>query len=270
VELFPTLLSKYDVEPNLMDLGATFDTIYKLVWKLDAEIKSVETAGSNEGTQPAYDQKAAKNSEAKKIADELLVSILANMAAEIEYDPAVAYHLSAGIKEVSQFLTGEVQYARRVADRALPAAKRSDVNDVKRGDRKELVVFLRNLFETFTPLQAAVPSTNKTSDGKLKLPSLKGRASSTSETANPTGRYARVYSVVWSVDDETFPFGSDPLLIVRTLWTGAERVGKKLADLHDPFDKAGGMSMKPGESVQFRVNGKTVTAKLVSQDDDED
>lgn len=272
MDLFPKILDGYGVTPNFAEIDKTFAEIYALVWKLDAEIKAVEVKAAKTGETVVhpFDAKATKDKVAAGKAAKILSDFLASIADVCENEPHVAYWLAQDIKGVSQFLTSEVQYARRVTDRKAPVAKREGSNDSKRADRKELVVFLRTLYGMVPALQSVEMEGVRVKDGTIELPSLKGRANgSTSDSALPTGRYAGAYSTLWTVDDESFPLGSDPLLVIRTIWTGKDRVGKKLADLWDAFDKAGGSKATgEGKTVTLKLNGKTVTGRKPAEEEE--
>lgn len=267
--MFPKVLTKYGITPNPMDFGETFVQIYKKVWEVDADIKKAsEVTDDTPKVVHPFDTKSASNKAAKKVADELLTNFLTAVDVAITKDAAVAYHLSQSIGNVSAYLTSEVQYYRHKMGEPKPTSNTGNVDELKL-DRKELVEFLRMFHETFPALKddEKVKSAVKYEDGKLALPSIRGRASQTGESDVPTGRYAGRYKQVWTVDGKTFPAGTDPREILRTIYVGPQRVGKKLTtDLWDLVDKAKGKDHKMGDDITVKINGHDVKVSEVKEE----
>src|ERR1700741_3121757 len=236
--MFPPILTEYGVTPNPMDFGQTFADLYKAVWGLDEQIRKATDTDDTEKVVHPWDVKATGDKSAKKIANDLLENSMTASNAAIEKNQNVALHLREAMSNVQAYFSSEVTYYRH---RHGDGGKKVTGNtDKMRADRKELVEFARKLWDTFPTLASdeKVTAVAKFEDGKLSLPSIRGRASQTGDSDVPTGRYAGYYKTVWNVDGNEFPVGTDPREVLRTVYVGTERIGKKLSsDLFDLLDK---------------------------------
>lgn len=261
------ILIKYGREVSLLDIGDTLSKACDLLAELDTQIK--DAGKSDSSVKSPYDTAAEKDKVAEKEAADKLHSIISDVAAWIDEKPSRAFHLGNGSKIFSQFVTEEVRYARRRSERDLPADKRSDSEAIKRSDAKVLIGFAGQLWNMAPALadeqKAGKLSANvKVKDGKLDLPRIRESASNGSVPTQ--GRYVKLYSLLWSVDGESFPIGTDPATILREIFTGASRVGAKIGDLWEPFDKQGVSQLKPGQSLEATINGHKVVATMVESE----
>jgi hypothetical protein len=261
--MFPPEMAKYNLEFDFMNPVDSVVKLVQTVWSINEQIDAAKESDSEKAkvaTHP-YDVKASKDSAAAKQAQSLINAFIAACDAAIAKNANVAWHLAQTDSTVTQYLTSEMQYWRSKADPKRPVTSGSKLDEL-REDRKVLTQLTRQILSTFVPVANALMNDDRVEkeDGKIKLPNLQG-----SGTRNPdvvTGRHAKYRQTKWTIGNEEFPIGTDPRDLVRAIWTGAERVGKKPSDLFEPIDKAR-KNAKPGEVVTIKLNGKQVTYQEV-------
>jgi len=273
--LFPVdVLARHNVTPNLMDVETTFGEIYATVWAIDAQIKASDQrpADAPKVVNP-FDTTASKNEEAKDVANGLLDTFLTMAAEAIELDNDVAYWLSEFSKRFGSFMTSEVGYYRWQATKATGVKSTDDAVVELREDRRIMVELLRKLFaldeDGLSKVDGVKTSKGKNGNTLIDLPSIKGpKGGADSPT---TGKYSVISSYVqWTVDGESFPAGTDSRVVIRFIWTGVDRTGKRPGDLYEPWTNAGGKDCKAGQSVEFTLNGKHIVATRVDVEENDD
>ena len=250
------LFGRYNIELDQSAIETGWQACYDLMWSLHADLSKPVADG--EKVVSPYDKAASADITSKSDVAEWLAEFTEKLASFVDEQPNRAYWLSEQFKSVSQFVTGEVHYARRKSEKSIPVAQRSNAADMKRADIKTLATICRNFYNSIPALAAAVDA--KLNDkGELSVPTVRERQASEIPTS---GRHVRAYYITWTVRDETFPAGTDPMDVVREIWTGTERVGKKIGDLWEPFDKLGVSKLKPGETLECVIDGVPVTATM--------
>jgi hypothetical protein len=264
MNLFPPEFTKHGLAWDWQDVGKSITDLVSKVWELDAAIQAakVSTDASVKVANHPYDVKAAKDQAAAKVAADLVKAFTTACTVAIDKNRNVAYHLSNIDPSPSAWFTTEVQYFRLKTSPGKPATSGSKLDDL-RSDRKVLTQSARNLLETM-PILSTVPGLPMESPGKVKLPNLQGAGVRSADT--PTGRHAKYRQTIWSVDDVTFPIGTDLRDIVRAIWSGPDRVGKKAADLINPIDAERKKVADKNATITVELNGKTVTYKEVTEE----
>lgn len=287
--MLPTQLSKYGIEVSLMDATPGVKALCAKAWELDQAVKNMAAAQSAASDPnapkvvPVYDKAAKGNEEAEMIARTLVRKFIQSCAEAIEDNNDVAYWLAELDKEAAQFNTTELQFFRWQADKqAAPVKPANEALNELRTDRKELVQFAKKLaglvptvVDELVEDKEAVRFVKKGKNGwELSLPNIQGRGAGDAETTSPVGKFASLSYMQWCVDDETFPVGTDSRIILRAIFTGADRTGKRPADLYDAMMAANGGSApkNAGDKVSFVLGGCKVTGTRVdlSESDDED
>lgn len=285
----PESIGRHGVTPSLADPLQSVLDLHTLAWKLDAEIKKAQTTTSTgEKVTPAYDKVASSDEKAQATAKRLVNAYLTTVESEINGNPNVAYWLAELGKSVNQFVTTEVNFRRWEID------KRSGVSEVKpnvsavanlKSDRADAVSFAKKLLSllptVMDELNKAVGAGEIASDtailkkGKdgswvLNLPNIQGRGSGTADNS-PAGKFASLSFMVFTVNEETFPVGTDSRIVLRSIFTGVDRIGKRPGDLYDAMIAAnGGNTPKnAGDTVEFTLGGKKVRAIRTSLTADE-
>jgi hypothetical protein len=265
------VLARHNITPDLADVESTFGHIYRAVWAIDAQIKSADqTPADAPKVSNPFDTEAEKDDVAKETANVLLDTFLTMATNAIEQNHNVAYWLSEMSKRFGSFMTSEVGYYRWQATKETGVKSTDDSNTELREDRRVLVDLLRKLFaldeDGLSKVQGVKTSKGKNGNVLLDLPSIKGPRGGGD---TPTGKFSRMFYVQWNVDGENFPAGTDSRVIIRFVWTGVERTGKKPGDLYDAWQEAGGKDCKPGQSVSFTLNGKAIVATMVEEENDD-
>lgn len=289
--LIPESVAKYFDEelPILSDQVGTMQALHSLAWKLDKDIKSAQSGNSStEKVTPAFDKQAASDMKAKATARKLVSAYLAAIEKETTANPNVAYWLSEIGKSVTQFTTSEVNFYRWQTDKTsgVKVSANADAVAAMKSDRRDVVSFAKKLLTLLTDtvdelakvdsennnVEGYRPLTKKGKDGKpqIDLPNIQGRGSGT-DTDSPAGKFASLSFMVFTVNDETFPVGTDSRIVLRSIFTGAERIGKRPGDLYDAMIKANGGNTpkQAGDTVEFTLNGKKVRAVRTSLTADE-
>jgi len=248
------------------DFAAPADSIVAMVakvWDINAQIEAAKSddSGDSKVANHPFDVKASKDKNAAQIANDLIVAFIAQCDLAIGKNKHVAWHLAQTDSTVTQYLTSEMQYWRTKTAPAKPANSGSKLDEMRQ-DRKVLTQMARQLLETF-PQLATDERFVRDDKGNVKLPNLQGAGVRSADTA--VGRYAKYRQTKWTVDGETFAVGTDPRDLVRAIWQGAERIGKKPSDIFGPIDEAR-KNVKPGDLVTITIDGKIVTYQEVEQD----
>lgn len=258
--LFPPEMAKYGLTFDFANASDSFTALVAQCWSIHNDIESAKSTDSDASkavTHP-YDIKASKDKKAAEIAADLIKSFVAASDAAIGKNKNVAYHLAQTDSTLTQYLTSEMQYYRFKEAPAKPVTSGNKLDEM-REDRKVLTQTARKFLEAFPML--ANDSRLVKEDGKVKLPNLQGAGVRAADT--PTGRYAKYKQTVWSVDGKKFPEGTDPRDLVRAIWSGTDRVGKKPTDVFDPIDAARKVAEDKNAVVTVTLNGKEVTYQEV-------
>jgi hypothetical protein len=256
-------------------LGKTLELVTKLASQLDEQAKK---AGA---VKPPFDLKAEKDKKAAEEAAGFFNAFKTAFANWVDENPNRAFHSAPLAKEISSFVTEEINFARRKAERNLAPSKRSDAADIVRSDAEILIGFADMLWSSTPGLLAEykrgeLPETvkavkDKKGSDQLVTPKLPKKVGASGGV--PTrGRTAAGYRVVWSLPEQSFPLGTDLADIVRAVWPGPERASKKINDLYKPFDELGISQLKDGQTLTAELNGKqvTVTCVAIKPDDSEE
>ena len=258
-DLFPPEMTKYGLSFDFANAGESVKALIAQCWKLDTEIKAATESKDDSADKVVhpFDVKAQADKSAAKVAADLLSAFLTQCDTAIAKNRNVAWHLAQNDSAVTAYLTSEMQYYRFKDTPSKPVTTGTKLEEM-REDRKVLTQTARKFLEAFPMLLAVV---EKDENGKPKLPNLQGAGNRAADT--PTGRYARYKQTIWTIDDKTFPVGTDPRDLVRAIWQGTDRVGKAPKDLFEPIDKAR-KDAKPGDKVTVTVNGHVVSYHEVS------
>lgn len=284
--IVPDSVRKYLDEdlPILSDQVKTMETLHSLAWRLDKDMKDKQAAASGNTAKvtPAYDKAAATDSKAKAEARKLVNAYLAAVEKATTANPNVAYWLADIGKAISQFTTSEVNFYRWQTDKASDTPKVNAPSGVAEinSDRKDTVTLAKKLLGLFddsiiADLSAIDASHSEdkgyrplVDKGKVNLPNIQGR---TGDSDSPAGKFASLSFMVFTVNEETFPVGTDSRVVLRSIFSGADRIGKRPGDLYDAMVKAnnGNTPKVAGETVEFKLNGKNVKAVRTSLTADE-
>lgn len=261
--LFPPEMAKYELSFDFATPADSIVTLVAKVWEINSQIEAAKTDDSGEAkvANHPFDVKASKDKKAAEVAQELINAFIAQCDIAIGKNRNVAWHLAQTDSTVTQYLTSEMQYWRIKAAPAKAPTSGSKLDEL-REDRKVLTQLARKLLDTF-PQLATDERFVRDDKGNVKLPNLQGAGSRSADT--PTGRYAKYRQTIWTIDGKKFPIGTDPRDLVRAVWQGAERVGKKPSDLFGPIDEAR-KTVKSGELVSVTINNLVVTYQEVEQD----
>jgi len=257
------IMAKYGLEFNPMDMGASVRSIQDKAWEIQSLIESAKDSQSEtvKVANHPYDVKASTDKSAMAVAANLMKGFLTACEAAIDKNPNVAYAL----KELGDAITGyfqeEVTY-RRLKAAPTKAPTSNSQMDVLYDDRKVLVKAVQGLILGMPMLTEAC----EMKDGKVKLPNLQGAGGSKKSDA-PTGRYAKWSgkSVKWIIDGTEYPGDTHWSDLLRLIWQGADRVGKKASDLFDPIDKARKKTKSDTEPVTVTINKHEVTYQHIPE-----
>ena len=258
-----SVMAKYGLVFDPMDMGGSVRSIQDKVWTIQASIEAAKE-GNSEAVKVAnhpYDVKASKDKKAAEIASALVSEFLAKVDAAITKNASVAYALNEVKDAVTGYLTEEVNHWRMKAAPTKPVSSGSQL-DTLYDERKVLVKAVQGLLLGMPNLANALESEN----GKVKLPNLQGAGGSKKADA-PTGRYAKWQSksVRWSIDGVEYPGDTHWSDLLRIIWQGADRVGKKAADLFEPIDAARKKAKDDKAKVTVTITGKVVTYQHVTE-----
>lgn len=282
-DFMPECLARYGVTPSLTDPTGSVLALHKLAWELDAKIKSASEAQANSTTEkvtPEFDKAAQKDKKAENRAAQMVTAILTMIETAVTENPNVAYWLAESDKSITQFNTSELQFHRWQTDK-VAGIKQSATNDAVAGlksDRRDVVSFTKRLTGLLpTVMDELVKSNpdmvkkNKGGQSVVNLPNIQGRGAG-GETDSPAGKFASLSYMVFNVDGETFPIGTDSRIVLRSIFTGTDRIGKRPGDLYDAMLAAnGGNTPKnTGDTVTFTLGGKKVTAVRADLTDEEE
>lgn len=270
---------------SLSDPVGMVKSLHALAWKLDETVKKAVAASVATESTPKvvalYDATAKADQKAEATAKQIIARILASVEKAVTANPNVAYWLSEQDKVIASFHTSEVNYLRWMADQAagVKAVRSPDSSASVKADRKAVIQFTQKVASLVPTVLDGLPAemvkTNKAGVKVVNLPNIQGRQSGTADESQSVGKYGRLSHMVWTVGDETFPEGTDSRIILRTIFTGASRIGVRPGNLYDAFqaaqDKDLGHMIKAGEKVTFKLNDKNVTATFGSEpESDED
>lgn len=280
-EFMPECLARYGVTPSLTDPKGSVIALHKLAWKLDADIKAfAEQAAQNSGTgekvTPEFDKLAMKDKKAENEVKKFVTAVLEMAEKLVTANPNCAYWLAETDKGITQFNTSELAFHRWQTDKAAgvkQSAGQDAVNAIK-SDRRDVVSFTKKLTGLLPTVVDELPADmvkkNKAGQTVVNLPNIQGRGAG-GESDSPAGKFASLSFMVWTVGDETFPIGTDSRIILRSIFTGTDRIGKRPGDLYDAMLAAnGGNTPKnTGDEVSFTLGGKKVKAVRAELTDDE-
>ena len=215
-----------------------------------------------------FDVAAAKNKKAAAVAAELVKAFLTACEVQIVKTPHVAWHLAQLDDGVAKFFTQEVQYFRFKAEPKKPV-NIANKGDEMRADRKILTQQVRQFLVSMPGLATITVKDEEDKDvfllihdeeGGVKLPNLQGGGVKSGEST--TGKYGGLKSGFYVIDGKTYPIGTDYQDIMRVVFTGTDRIGKKAGDLFDPIDAARkAQGTNDTSEVTVEINGHTVTYK---------
>lgn len=279
-DFMPECLARYGITPSLADPTGSVKALHKLAWELDAKIKSASEAAATstgEKVTPEFDKRAQKDKKAENRAAQMVTAILTMIETAVTENPNVAYWLAENDKSITQFNTSELQFHRWQADK-VAGIKHSAANDAvaaMKSDRRDVVSFTKKLTGLLPTVMDELPTTmvkkNKGGQTVVHLPNIQGRGAG-GETDSPAGKFASLSFMVFTVDGETFPIGTDSRIVLRSIFTGTDRIGKRPGDLYDAMLAAnGGNTPKvTGATVNFTLGGKKVTAVRAELTDEEE
>lgn len=263
-DMFPPEMQKYGLTFDFMNAGDSIVAIVAMCWQINADIESAKNSATDSkvATHP-YDVKASKDKGAAEVSANLIKAFVAACDAAITKNKNVAYHLAETDNSLTAYLTSEKQYYRFKAAPAKPAIAGTKL-DTLRHDRKVLTQKARELIETF-PILANDPRLVK-EDGKVKLPNLQGAGAKSGD--NPTGKHAKwSKDTIWIIDGTKYPIGTDPRDLVRAIWSGVERVGKKPSDIFSVIDaERAKLKLNAPADITVEINGKSVTYREVKSE----
>lgn len=272
-----SVANRYDLASTYAKLmtdpeGAVTD-LHTLAEKLADEVAAIDKA-----TTPATDGEKVNPLEAKYAKDEagrqsaesfLHDAVFGSIVEYIDEDPGRTYHVLNAVSDMLvRYLRSECEFFKR--ELTPKAAKVSRKGEFK-ADYNALLDLIRNLAGVAASTGWDASSCNllmTDSAGKFKsvLPGFRGTKSVDDGTV--TGRYAKVYSLAWSIDGEEIEDGWTIPDIVRMIWHGSDRISKNAKSLTDILDKQASDWTKPDfTSAEFTVNGHAcVVSRVVTED----
>jgi hypothetical protein len=260
VSFFPPELAKYGIEWDFMKLNDSFVALVATCWMIQSQIEAAKKESASDTVKVAthpYDVKASKDKKAAAKAAELLKAFIAACDAAISTNKNVAWHLAETDSAVTAYLTSEMQYHRFKESPAKPATAGTKLDELRKD--RYVLTNLAKMFVGGQPLLANDPRLIL-EDGKVKLPNLQGAGGGNTSNV-PTGRGAGYKRATWIIDGKKYPIGTDPRELVRVIWVGIERVGKKPSDIFDVMTakvKAEKLTLKQRENMTFTINGKVI------------
>ena len=261
------VFDRHGFEFDFMKANDSAVTLVALAWKLNSEIEAAKSSDSDSvkaATHP-YDVKAKRDKKAEVIAHDIIVDLIATCDAAIAKNKNVAWWLAQSDGDASAYLTSEMQYWR-VKEAPHKAPTSGTKLDELRNDRKVITQKARDLLEAMPILAKDERLVIK--DGKVALPNLQGAGVRNSDT--PTGRHAKWGNTTWNIDGVTFPKGTDPRELVRVIWVGIERVGKKPSDIFNVIEdivKRDKLTLDQRKHMEFDINGHHIIFDLNSGED---
>lgn len=268
-----------EVKDALARNGIVFDIFNPIAGLVAMQSKALELDGIITGSKESkdetkvsthpFDVAAAKNKKAAAIAADLVKAFLAACDVSITKTPHVAWHLAQLDDGVAKFFTQEVQYFRFKTEPKKPVTSGSKLDEM-RNDRKVLTQQLRTMFTGqpgYAKLTVKDDEGNDTfvfvqdSEDKcgIKLPNLQGGGVKSGDSS--TGKYGDLKgkTSTYTIDGKTYPAGTDYQDIMRVVFTGTDRVGKKAGDLFGPIDAARkAQGTNDTTEVTVEINGHTV------------
>jgi hypothetical protein len=237
--------------------------------KVDA-IDSAQTSTDGAKTENPLAAKYSKDEAGAKSATDYVRSNLFDLVSDyIGDDPGRTYHFAEALDLVVKYLRDEKAYHASQMVEARP------INRSRKAELKSDYNGIRALFGNVAGMAVASGFDPKSSDvvtidaaGKpvSVLPGYKGTKSQ--DDGSVSGRYAKVYQLTWTIDGEDLDEGTRIANIVRSLWHGADRIGKNAKSLTDILDeKVPAWTKADAFTETFEVNGHEVTVARL--DDDE-
>jgi hypothetical protein len=256
------VFERHGFEFDFMKANDSAVTLVALAWKLNAEIEAAKSGDSETvkaATHP-YDVKASKDKKAGAIAADIIRGFIAACDSAISANKNVAWHLAQSDSDAAAYLTSEMQYWRFKTAPAKPVTSGTKLDEL-RNDRKVITQKARDLLEAMPILAKDERLVIK--DGKVALPNLQGAGVRNSDT--PTGRHAKWGNTTWNIDGVIFPKGTDPRDLVRVIWPGLERVGKKPSDIFNVIEeivKRDKLTLEQRKHMEFDINGHHIIFDL--------
>lgn len=258
------VFDRHGFEFDFMKANDSAVTLVALAWKLNSEIEEAkpnsETAKA--ATHP-YDVKASKDKKAAAVAADIIKGFIAACDAAISANKNVAWHLAQADDTATAYLTSEMQYWRFKTAPAKPVTSGTKLDEL-RNDRKVVTQKARDLLEAMPILAKDERLVIK--DGKVALPNLQGAGVRSGD--NPTGRNAKwLKGTIWTIGGVIFPNGTDPRDLVRAIWIGTDRVGKKPSDIFSVIDaeRAKLPSINAPADITVTINGVEVRYQEVKE-----
>jgi len=270
---------KYDLGTvlalSMTDPTAAIESLHNLALKLSEEVAAIDAAAKSneEGKANPMSDKFDKDEEGKAAAIAFLREedgVFDSITAYIGDDMGRTYHILTAVRDLLvKYLTTEVDYFKSTltVKSAAPSRKgefKSDFNEVR-----DLISHVVGMAQHagFDPSTSEYLTT--TDGGKTFKSILPGfRGAKVSDDGSVTGRYAKVYSLAWTIDDEVLEDGWSIAEIVRILWKGADRIGKNAKSLTDILDAQCADWMKTDfTSESFEVGEHTVTVSRTTTED---
>jgi hypothetical protein len=268
---------KYDLGPVMVeamtDPAAAIEKLHALALKLQGEVAAIDAANVQTGDKVnALEERYGKDDAGKASAETFLRmagGVFELITDYIGDDPGRTFHVKNAVQDLlGKYLSNECSFfVNAITPKAAKTSRKgefkADFNEVR-----DLMVHVVGMARAagYDPSTSKVLTT--TDDGKTYRSVLPGyRGTKSSDDGTVTGRYAKVYNLAWTIDDEPLEPGWTIPEIVRLLWTGADRIGKNAKSLTDVLDTETGWDKTDWQHSDFEVNGHTVSVNRTTDED---
>lgn len=276
-----SVVERYSLAPivaeSMSDPASALVKFHEILISLRSEVESLDKATNVEGvkTENPLALKYGEDTEGAKAALDFLRSAIFEAVSEyIGDDPGRTFHtLNAVDGTLVKFLRDEVAYHKStlVNDAPVPRTRKNEV----KSDYNSILALFGNVVgmavaSGFDPKSAPnVVTLDSAGKPRSVLTGYKGTKAV--DDGSVSGRYAKVYNILWTIDGEEVEQGTKIVNIVRMLWHGADRIGKNAKSLTDLLDSVSpDWTHKDMVPVEFEVNGHSIRAERPNDDDVEE
>ena len=274
--------AKYDlgaIMAETMDAKKASDAfakLHKLAFDLHSKVDAIEAEAKKADkvkVENPLETKFGKDEAGAKAAMTSLRIDGGVLDAIVEYiddDAAKTFHMLNAMESVVKFLRAERDWHNsKLITKAPKASRKAEYKT----DYNGLLALIARLAGNANSLGFdlnSVQSLTLDKNGKDYRSILTGyRGVKGGDDGTVTGRYAKVYSLAFVIDDEYIEQPWAISDIARYFWHGTDRVGKNAKSVTDILDKECPDWMKPEFTEgSFTVNGHSVTISRSSDDDD--
>lgn len=239
--------------------------------RIDAIDAATKNAGKSADKVNVLDAKYGKDEEGAKAAIDFLRTdggIFDQITEYLHDDERLTYHMRAAIVDyLVKYLNTEVSY---FTVKGTPkVAKVSDKSDLKQdfGEYRDLIAHIAGI-KSITPDKCDLVTVDKSGKVKSIIAGRKGPRKGNTEGV--TGRYAKIYNLAWIIDGNEIAEGWTIPVLVRMIWTGADRIGKNAKNLTEILDAKTTWTRPDFTTKNFTVNGHKITVTRITDNDDDD